>query len=645
MTRLDPSLLVTKFLVEKDGFEAYQGDFKSGVNIISGANGAGKSTILNLLYYSLGGVINEDDWSKEALLCTRTLVEVEVNGMPATLARDISRSGNAQMEIFGGRLSDGLSASQDKWKRYPYARSANGKGAESFSQALFRLLDIPEVVNESSGKLTINQLLRLHYADQQSAASSLFKTDDSWDQPVIRDAVGRLICGSEETKVLENKLKIRESEKKFAALDSEMKGIFRAFGATEESFTLSGIEERTLKLEQSIKDLDERISQQEREMLTASVDPTVLQAQKSAYEDFVESQSQFVDSKAELDSLSFSVSDFKQYLASLERKLDDLRNSEVVQSELGSISFDVCPACFEPLVPEGDHACHLCKAPLDPDKQREQMVSVINELALQVRETGQVLERKQARVSEAKAKYEAAYSSWQSSARRLDRVKSRPVTEAQHLMSELQVRRGYLERELEDLGKSSSIARRVAELSAEKSKISALIQEMEDENEALEIALQKRMDEAYLLISKEIKWFLTGDLPRDANFQKPDHIDFDFGSNKISVNGESYFSASSRAVLKTSFTTSLMFAALEKKYFRHFRMCLIDTIEDKGMEESRSHKLQERLVERSAKQKVRHQIIFATSKLSPELVDSDLIVGKHYPKGSHTLNLKSGKVQ
>jgi hypothetical protein len=87
---------------------------------------------LNFIYYSIGGDIT--DWSSVALLCSRVLAEVVLNGNTATLARDISAKSGQPMEIFGGTMEDALRAPTASWAKYPYRRSET---RESFSQVLF----------------------------------------------------------------------------------------------------------------------------------------------------------------------------------------------------------------------------------------------------------------------------------------------------------------------------------------------------------------------------------------------------------------------------------------------------------------------------------------------------------------------------
>ena len=148
MTRFDPSLYISRLVVQRQSHVVYDERFHLGVNVIRGENSSGKSTILNLIYYSLGGELVE--WSEVALLCSRTIVEVQLSGKVATLSREISDKPNQPMEIFGGHYENSLTAPRGEWMRYPYRRSAS---QESFSQALFRNLGMPEVLSDTTGNL------------------------------------------------------------------------------------------------------------------------------------------------------------------------------------------------------------------------------------------------------------------------------------------------------------------------------------------------------------------------------------------------------------------------------------------------------------------------------------------------------------
>ena len=65
MTRYEPTLLVERLVVQRGGKSVYDEAFHQGVNVIRGENSSGKSTVLNFIFYSLGGDLS--DWSEAAL--------------------------------------------------------------------------------------------------------------------------------------------------------------------------------------------------------------------------------------------------------------------------------------------------------------------------------------------------------------------------------------------------------------------------------------------------------------------------------------------------------------------------------------------------------------------------------------------------
>jgi hypothetical protein len=66
---------------------------------------------------------------------------------------------------------------------------------------------------------------------------------------------------------------------------------------------------------------------------------------------------------------------------------------------------------------------------------------------------------------------------------------------------------------------------------------------------------------------------------------------------------------------------------------------MLDTIEDKGMEQERSHNFQRLIVRRSKELHVEHQIIFSTAMIAPELDIPELTVGDYSTFDKPTINI------
>ena len=165
------------------------------------------------------------------------------------------------------------------------------------------------------------------------------------------------------------------------------------------------------------------------------------------------------------------------------------------------------------------------------------------------------------------------------------------------------------------------------------------ITRLRSENEKLKAAQEKQLSRAKTLIADEVRDLLMHDLRRQDSFENPRNVQFDFASNTITVDGHTYFSASSRVILKSSFFLGFFAAATKDKSFRHPRFVMIDTIEDKGMEPERSHNFQNQILRKSEESKVEHQIIFATAMISPDLDDERFLVGRFYTRDEPTLEI------
>jgi hypothetical protein len=166
MTMYKPNLEVTSLTVFRRGRQVFCEKFHSGLNIIRGENSSGKSTIMDFIFYGLGGDLLENQWRESALMCDSMILGVKLNGNEVTLRREVERRSSQPMQIFFGSPELAKLSADEGWERYSFRR---GK-SESFTQVMFRLLGLPEVqYGETDTKITMNQILRLMYSDQLRA--------------------------------------------------------------------------------------------------------------------------------------------------------------------------------------------------------------------------------------------------------------------------------------------------------------------------------------------------------------------------------------------------------------------------------------------------------------------------------------------
>lgn len=637
MTRFKPIFRVQRLRIERLGSSVYDEAFHQGVNIVRGDNSSGKSTVLNFLYYGIGGDIN--DWSRTALLCTRVLVEVSLNGNTATLARDINEKSGQPMEIFGGQIEEALKAPAAAWARYPYRRS---ESRESFSQVLFKLLDIPEASNEASGNVTIHQMLRLMYADQLSPIGTLFKFEQ-FDPPLLRDTVGRLVFGAYENELYANELLFRELDNEFKNVSSELSAISKLVGQTGQILTPSWLEAEHRRIEEERTTIEAQISEVERAIYeTGAKDSLSLGSQRQAYTEVQQLQAEISKVTAAIDASKFEIADATKFISDLESKLASLNDSSATSDAFGRITFQYCPACYSAIEAEHPaHACHLCKSPFDSERARSRIISLVNDTSRQLRQSRSLQKERAGELVRLDVTLGDLTSRWDVASVKLTRSALTPSSEARQRLRDLQRAAGYVDRQLEDLRSKEQLSASLEKLIARKADLNAEMSRLADRNGALKIALSRRLNVAYTAVEKEILALLHGDLPREQAFIQATTVQFDFAANKLGVNNQSYFSASSRVILRNSFFLGLFGAATKDPSFRHLRLCILDSIEDKGMQPDRSHNFQRMIVSVSQAALCEHQVIFATSMIAPELNVPNLTVGHYSTLEKHTLNIKT----
>ncbi|NEJ74531.1 hypothetical protein GR197_29065 [Rhizobium phaseoli] len=635
MIRFEPCLIVRRLVVKRGVHIAYDERYHSGVNIVRGDNSSGKSTILNFIFFGLGGDLSKLDWSEHALLCDHVWTEVELNGNPAVLRRKIDTSAQSDMEIFGGRYEAAETAPIESWLRYPYARSQN---KESFSQAIFRLLGMPDVAVEGTSSITMHQVLRLLYADQLSPTDSLFRFE-GYDPENLREAVGNLLCGAFDTAIYESQQKLRAKEKEFQEVSAELRSIFRVVGG-EESLGLQWITQKRTGLIADKDRLLHLIAQKEEEFFSSStLQRLSLTQQKELYSTVQRLQQELVEAQEVRGGLEFEISDSQSFIESLKRKSEALRDARLAATVVTDVRFATCPACYGEVLEADEHsfACHLCKTPIDLERAREQVTGIINNLSIQIKQSERLQVIRGQRLKAQVAKVEEIKFRWSAKSRELSAVASRPTSKVREEIRDLHRQVGYLDRSIEDVDSQFKLANKIGDLSERRANLDVEIKDLESRIGALKRGQTDRIRVARSEIERETIKMLKGDLKRQDSFVDPQRVEFSFGKNTITVDDHTYFSASSRVVLKTAFLVGFLAAALRDKDFRHPRFLMIDITEDKGMEQARSHNFQKQVIEISNSTDVEHQVILATAMPWNEIPER-LFVGKFSTLERGTLN-------
>lgn len=639
MTLFRPNLQIADLTVFRRGQVVFSENFHTGLNIIRGENSSGKSTIMDFLFYGLGGDLLEHQWRESALLCDTVTLGVRLNGKDVTLQRDVEQKASQPMRIFFGPSAEALSSGGTGWERYSFRR---GK-SESFSQVMFRLLGLPEVqYGEANTKITMNQILRLLYSDQLSSVEKLFR-NQPFDDAITRQTVGNLLLGAFSEEYYAAKLSLKSFEAELKDVISRITTLTRMHGRDGHPLTEEWIEQEHVRLQSELDDLNEQIEAIEAQVFSAQFEDRLsLNDQQETYARVQSLQVEIGKTREELDYLELESSDSDEFIASLTKKLDALHQSKKVVDELNALSFEFCPACFAPVEgTEVDGACSLCKQASDKSHVKERALRLINEYARQRQSSLDLQTDRHRRISELKAKLTKLTELWEQAGRHYTVSLRSPTTELRTKLRSLNREAGYAQRELEELAARKSVVAELKEAQQQRDDLQHKIDHVKTVIETSEKRDRNQISQARRSIELEVLDFLRRDLERQSTFMNADSVNFDFDGDRINVNGESFFSASSMVYLRNSFIASFAVAAANQSSFSHPRFLLMDTVEDKGMEPERSRNFQRLLYEKSSAAVSENQMIIATSMIAPELDVPEITVGELYTHQNRTLRISS----
>lgn len=374
-------------VLTRTGQTAYDEYFHKGINIIRGENSSGKSTITHLLFFGLGG--SYSDFVIEAKLCQNVYTQVDINGCVITLKRELKLSEEGRIDsmagltIFWGTIDEAFADSCES--NYFGYRTTDKK--KSFSNVLFELLDMPQVIGDNN--ITMHQLLRLMYIDQESPTSSLFMYEQ-FDNQITRETVAELLMGIYDADLYISKLNIKEFQKQLDNVSTEIKIIKASLNRPEEcssTFLVNIIknkETEVIKLSESI--LKKRAGQEVKTEYPKHIDRLKESVVKLrlAYSQQLEIQ----------NHLQSEIDDTEMFIIALENRQKALTDSISVRKSLEGLVLEYCPECLTKLdndVEEGH--CRLCKAPIDNTKGIRQAKRYELELSFQIKESKIVLDQ------------------------------------------------------------------------------------------------------------------------------------------------------------------------------------------------------------------------------------------------------------
>jgi len=631
-----PNLKVNRLIVLQGSHRALDLKFHAGVNVIRGRNSSGKTTVMDLLAFSLGA--ENIRWKPEALLCTNTVVEVELNGKAVTLEREISESLKRPMSIFWGRIDFALESGKHRWEQFPFLRTSH---RISFSQALFDALEMPQAQGDGGSNLTMHQILRVLYADQPSVHSPIFRLDH-FDKPLIRETIGGYLCGVFDDELYSAQLKLRDVIISAARAESELRSIFSILGRSGQEAILDSLDEKIIELEQRrISQADHLLRIKEQRSLSKDEAKSAKNLPENIRKQLNEARKKEFAYKDRLQILELDQADSKMFVAELESRLRNLEESKETRNFFGNLRFQFCPSCLVPITGANilGHHCHLCKQEQGDDRAEAQILRMRNEINIQLKESVSLIAQREEEILSLLSEMPAVSQRLKQLERRYDGAASTWSSSVETAIEEAARELGKLDEEVSQSYDRMKLSSIIADLQEKRDKLREEEANLSEKIKYLDARQAGRLEDATISIANKMKELLVQDLPLQKEFVNPKEVFFDFVENSVYVNGAKNFSESSAVVLRHIFHLALLSASVEKKHMRVPRFLMLDGIDDGGMEKARSHRLQEIIVKEAEKYEVDFQLIFATSEINPKFADSNLVIGKYFTPEARSLQI------
>lgn len=621
-------------IVTESGEVAYDELFHRGVNIIRGQNSSGKSTIVRFIFFVLGGYYT--DFVPQAMKCRYVMAEVCINGTVITIRRFMEKredgkvNGYTPMFIYYGPMEEAIEHHNCyEWQKYPYVTTDK---TCSFSNVLFEMLNYPPIKADSN--ITMHQILRLIYLDQESPVNSLFFYEQ-FDKELYREMVANLLLGLYDQKYSDSKQELRDKVKAIAETNVSIKNVgeFLQDARCKSSDFVRGMIDR---LNEEIAGITNQIQELRKPDVVDNPQGLDMK-QKLEYQRILEEITKLrKDSnslEAEVKHLENEIEDSEYFIETLKRRKEAIDRSIATRDYFDSMHLDFCPECLTPIshhVEEGH--CPLCKSPIDNTKGKSQAMRIRLELEFQIRESLSLKEENEQLLEEKKAQLRRMKRQLTATQKHYDYAVGNVRSTQQERIDKLLQDKGFKEGEILQYQTMLEQAEKYEQLLAELDRLKS----REAQLERYIAATEKRIRIERRTIDKAVSecgvYLLRHDLGRQEDFMKAQEFVIDYNQNMAYISDQrNKLSASSAFYLKMVARFALLFASLKVDSMMYPRLLFSDNMEDKGLTEDRVVNFQRTVVNLlSEVPQGDFQLIFATSMIAPELDDKRYTVGDEY---------------
>ena len=271
-------LIINRVVIKKDGHSVYDQVFHKGINVIRGKNSTGKSTVMELISYGIGADIKKQHWKKEALSCDEIIIDVTLNKNRFVFKRPIEGDGSKPPIYMKEGVYGEAIASTDGWNKYGYRKTDK---KVSFATRIFDLLGYEQHTTSDNESLTIHQLFRLLYADQDTPASNIFRWESlNYDKESMRTAIGEFLFGFDDLTIHGLRQKLILAESSFDKINDELKAVYRILGKTNIKATTKDLNSEISQLNDDLLALESTLQQHKRDCINANSEELTVEAKK-----------------------------------------------------------------------------------------------------------------------------------------------------------------------------------------------------------------------------------------------------------------------------------------------------------------------------------------------------------------------------
>ncbi len=628
-----PTIIVKRLVAKKSNKVVYDGIFHEGLNILSGRNGGGKTSVIQLLAYGLGYEIN--NWKQEAGSCDEIYVDALINGEPVTLLRRGAGANKQSMAICFKEYSQAIKAALEEWSDYPYSRNP---AKESFSQKLFSLMDIPEARSDEYGSITIHQILRLIYSDQSNSSGNIFNAE-SFDSAFKRELVGDYLLGLYDNELYNAKIELTTEQKKLDKVVAELLAIRSVVSRTSYANDLATMDElMQIQLDEIVR-LNKEVFDKKTNFSLE------YKREKDVTENYAESnikiKTQLLECEEGMRLLEYDIQDSNDFVKELTDKSKAINDSIRVGNFLPEVKFSTCPSCFKEIEHTStEHdCCNLCGTENFKTQKSTNLLRMKNEIDIQLRESNKLLLKKNEKLTELVNKRKQLRVSLKANITKVSSTINSLNTADDSIMYDLYRQIGEADEKIKNLDKVRELHDSIRVLTLKRDETQVKVNRLKDILSLKERNINTRKPEVIAAISKHLINILRADIGAEKEFKNASTVTFDFAAERISVNDKVAFSESGAFYLNNAFHLALLLTSLEKDYLRLPRFMILDGIENGGMEDVRSQKFQHIAKTMLKQYSCCYQLIIATKSIHPDLNNDKFVVGQTYSELSPSLKI------